>query len=170
MTPRPSARRPSTLKYSTATSGRARSPALYKALDASVCLALYTPDAIRVKAEPNWLGGLEEYADRIRVAFAELSGAGFTVGLHLTFQERLISSALASERGAFRLVGYRGDIDQDEVIASGRFWLAKPAACGESPLTTTAPRTAPSQRTDSEVAPDSGGVMRWLRLCRVQLL
>jgi len=77
--------------------------AAYARMDADAYLALHSADLLRVEADEKWLGGLDDYAARVRPAFAQLAAKGAVMDIDFRFTERIAAGGNASERGVYRL-------------------------------------------------------------------
>jgi len=71
--------------------------------DADSYLALHGADLLRVEADEGWLGGLDDYAARVREAFARLAADRTALEIDFRFVERIAAGDRASERGVYRL-------------------------------------------------------------------
>lgn len=77
--------------------------AAYARGDAEAYLSLHADDLLRVEADENWLGGLDDYAGRVRPAFDRLAADQAALEIDFRFVERIASGDRASERGIYRL-------------------------------------------------------------------
>jgi ketosteroid isomerase-like protein len=77
--------------------------ASYAALDLTAYLALHDRSLVRVEVGARWIGGLDEYAARVRRGFDKAAERGDRFSIDFRFLDRIASADLATERGVYRL-------------------------------------------------------------------
>jgi ketosteroid isomerase-like protein len=86
--------------------------------DAEAFIALHSPDVIRVEGNGGWLGGLDEYAGRLREWFQWVAVQEGSLDIRFHFLERHANDDIASERGVYRLALTYPEADE-------RVWYGK---------------------------------------------
>jgi ketosteroid isomerase-like protein len=80
-----------------------RFQAAYAALDVDAFLAFHAPELVRIEAGARRIDDLHAYAARMREGFARARELGDSLAIDFHFDERIMSSELACERGVYQV-------------------------------------------------------------------
>ena len=73
----------------------------YAALDLDAFLHFHSPDLVRVEIGERWIGGRDEYAQRVRRGFGRATERGDSFAIDFHFTARIVGDAVAYERGVY---------------------------------------------------------------------
>jgi hypothetical protein len=91
----------------------------YTTLDLAGFLGFQAPELVRVEAGTGWIGGLDDYGERVGEAFEQAAVRGDRLAIDFRFLERIAGDGVASERGMYRVTVTPADGPAQEFF--GRF-------------------------------------------------